>query len=207
MGGGGGDGAPSPTHSLPGPHTAALTRPPGTHPPAPQMGHYPEPPNGRLSPGPAWLLLPLPARPAAPQPRSPRLDAEPSTARGPSPGRAGSEGPGLPWPGLTAASATGAGSGRGDAGLWGLPARLIEARPGGRLPTAHGPPRAPPCARRLHNTRAPKLSTPPAPGLFRAPRGGGDLEGEGVPPAASRVTSSSFLIPETQFAPTHPPAS
>lgn len=68
--GGGGDGAPSPTHSLPGPHTAALTRPPGTHPPAPQMGHYPEPPNGRLSPGPAWLLLPLPARPAAPQPQA-----------------------------------------------------------------------------------------------------------------------------------------
>lgn len=70
LGGGGGDGAPSPTHSLPGPHTAALTRPPGTHPPAPQMGHYPEPPNGRLSPGPAWLLLPLPARPAAPQPQA-----------------------------------------------------------------------------------------------------------------------------------------
>lgn len=70
LGGGGGDGAPSPTHSLPGPHTAALTRPPGTHPPAPQIGHYPEPPNGRLSPGPAWLLLPLPARPAAPQPQA-----------------------------------------------------------------------------------------------------------------------------------------
>lgn len=204
LGGGGGDGAPSPTHSLPGPHTAALTRPPGTHPPAPQMGHYPEPPNGRLSPGPAWLLLPLPARPAAPQPQARcRAIHRPRTK------------PGAGWLRRTGAALARTHHGGSDGsrerprGCWALgPARPPYRGASGR-PAPHRPrpaPRPTLCSP-LHNTRAPKLSTPPAPGQFRAPRGGGDLEGEGVPPAASRVTSSSFLIPETQFAPTHPPAS